>query len=169
MFTVKALITKWGLYSGLTLSLLLVQNLVLDGLHLFGVVPFLAPMIVAVVAALEGSTQGTIFGISFGFLCDLLGGGLFPGVYTLSFFCIALCVSLLASVRVMPNLPGSLVYAAVAFVLLDAIQGAFLMLLQRADVVSVLSLGGRELLVSILFVLPVFWLFRYLHTLFRYD
>lgn len=169
MFTAKALLTKWGLYTAATAVFLLLQNLVLDSLQLMGVVPFLAPLIVAVVAAWEGSTQGTIFGIAFGFVCDLLGGSVFPGAYTLSFFCIALCVSLLAASVVMPNIFGSFLYALIAFLLLDLIQGLYLLLFCHAAPLPILSLAGRELLVSILFVIPVFLLFRYLHHLFRYD
>ena len=47
MFTKKALMTKWGLYSAALFLFIFLQQLVLDELCLWGVVPFLMPMVVA--------------------------------------------------------------------------------------------------------------------------
>ena len=128
MLTNRALLTKWGLYALGFLLLVLVQQLVLDHLPaLLGATPFLMPMLVAVVAALEGPTGGTIFGIAVGFLSDLAGGGVFSGVYTLSFFCVALAVAVISKYWVMRNVFGSLIYALLAFAVIDAVQILFLL------------------------------------------
>lgn len=169
MFTKKALMTKWSLYTGALLALILLQQLVLDQLTLWGVVPFLMPMTVAVAAALEGPVPGTLFGIFVGFLCDLAGGGVFSGVYTLSFFLIALFVAILAKYWVMRSVFGSLIWALLAFGVIDAVQILFLAVFHRADPLIALSLAGREAAVSLLFVIPIFLLFNYLHRLFRYE
>lgn len=169
MFTKKALMTKWGLYGMALLVFIVLQQLVLDELSLWGVVPFLMPMVVAVVAALEGAVPGTIFGIFVGFLCDLSGGGVFSGVYTLSFFCIALLVAILAKYWVMRNVFGSLIWALIAFVIIDVIQILFLAVFFHADLLIALNLAGRETAVSILFVIPIFLLYNFLHRLFRYE
>ena len=91
MLTKKTLLTKWGLYALAMVLLFAAQQLFLDPIALspLGASPFLAPMLVAVVAALEGPTEGTLFGTAAGILCDLSGGGVFSGVYTFSFFCMA--------------------------------------------------------------------------------
>ena len=169
MFTKKALMTKWGLYGMALLVFIVLQQLVLDELSLWGVVPFLMPMVVAVAAALEGAVPGTIFGIFVGFLCDLSGGGVFSGVYTLSFFCIALIVAILAKYWVMRNVFGSLIWALIAFVIIDVIQILFLAVFFHADPLIALNLAGREAIVSVLFVIPIFLLFNFLHRLFRYE
>lgn len=169
MFTKKALLTKWGIYSIALLFLLLLQQ----GLHalppIFGVLPFLPPMIVAVVAALEGATGGTIFGIVLGFCCDLSGGGVFSGVYTLAFFTVALIVSIISKYWVTRSIFGSLIWAALAFLILDVFQGGFVLLFKEAGITTVLALCAREMLVSILFVIPIFLIYHHLHRLFRYE
>lgn len=169
MFTKKALLTKWGLYSAALLVLLLVQQ----GLHalppVFGVLPFLTPMIVAVVAALEGPISGTIFGIAVGFCCDLGSTGVFSGVYTLGFFAVALGISIISKYWVRRSVFGSLIWAALAFLILDIVQGGFVLLFKGAGILPVLSLCAREGSVSILFVIPIFLLYHFLHRLFRYE
>ena len=170
MLTKKALMTKWGLYSLALLAFILLQQLVLDALPSpMGAAPFLLPMVVAVVAALEGPTGGTIFGIAVGILSDLAGSGVFSGIYTFSFFCIALCIALISKSWVMRNVFGSLIYALLAFCVIDLIQILFLLAFRGADLTVALSLAGREIVMSILFVIPIFFLYSYLHRLFRYD
>ncbi len=169
MFTKKALITKWVLYSAALILFILLQQ-VLNALPaVWGVSPFLMPIIVALVAALEGPVPGTIFGICIGFFCDLIGGGIFSGIYTISFFCIALAISIISKDWVMHNIFGSLIYALISFFILDVFQTLFLLLFKGAELMVILSLAGREIAISILFTIPVFFLYNYLHRLFRYD
>ena len=104
-----------------------------------------------------------------GFLCDLAGGGVFSGVYTLSFFLIALFVAILAKYWVMRSVFGSLIWALLAFGVIDAVQILFLIVFHQADPLVALALAGREAAVSLLFVIPIFLLFNYLHRLFRYE
>ena len=169
MLTSQALFTKWGLYSFALLLLTLVQQFFLDELSLMGVVPFLTPMVVAVVASLEGSIPGTIFGTFVGFLCDLSGSGVFPGVYTLSFFFVALGVAMIAKSWVRHSAPGSLIYGALSFLISDSIQLLYLVLLRGAAPAVFLRIAGCELLLSIVFVIPIFYLYSFLHRLFRYE
>ena len=170
MLTNKALITKWSLYAFALLLFIALQQLVLDHLPpVLGALPFLMPMLVAVVASLEGPTGGTIFGIAVGFLCDLSGGGVFSGVYTLSFFCVALAVAVISKYWVMRNVFGSLIYALIAFVVIDAIQILFLMAVHGAHFPVAAELAGREIAASIVFVIPIFFLYNRLHRLFRYE
>lgn len=170
MFTQKALLTKWGLYGLALLALIALQQLVLDALPWWGgIVPFLMPMTVAVVAALEGPTAGAVFGIFVGALCDLAGHGVFAGVYTISFFCIALSVAILAKYWVMRNVFGSLIWALLAFAVIDGIQWLYLALAHHAEAAVVLELAAREGAVSLLFVIPIFLLYSFLFRLFRYE
>ena len=170
MLTKRAQMTKWTLYSLAVLAFILLQQLVLDEFFYYlGIVPFLMPMIVAVAAALEGPTGGTIFGIAVGCLCDLSGSGVFSGIYTLAFFCIALCVAIISKYYVMRNVFGSLIYALIAFVILDAIQILFLITFHGASLSVAALLAGKEIALSILFVIPIFFLFSFIHRLFRYD
>ena len=169
MFTQKALLTKWGLYSAAVLLFLVLQQF-LSGLSpLIGIVPFLIPIIVAVVSALEGPIAGTIFGTVIGFLCDLYGGGVVSGIYTISFFVIALVISLISRYYVMHNVFGSLIYALIAFLILDSIQALAALLWKGAALSALVPLIGGEIAASILFTIPIFFVFRYLNRLFRYE
>ena len=145
MLTKKTLLTKWGLYALAMVLLFAAQQLFLDPIALspLGASPFLAPMLVAVVAALEGPTEGTLFGTAAGILCDLSGGGVFSGVYTFSFFCVALFVAIIAKYWVMRNVFGSIVYALIAFVVIDLIQILYLIALRGAALSAALPLAGR--------------------------
>ena len=169
MFTQKALITKWSLYTAALLLLIAAQQCLNLLSPIFGVLPFLMPIIIAIVAALEGPMPGTIFGVAVGCLCDLLGGGVFSGIYTFSFFWIALCIAIISKYWVMHSAFGSLIYAAIAFLILDVFQILYLLLWKHASLQIMLILAGKELLISILFAIPILFLFRYLHSLFRYD
>ena len=151
MLTKKKLLTKWGIYALVMVLLFAAQQLFLDPIVLspMGASPFLAPMLVAVVAALEGPTEGTLFGTAAGILCDLSGHGVFSGVYTFSFFCIALLVAIIAKYWVMRNVFGSIVYALIAFAVIDLIQILYLTALHGAALSAALPLAGREIAVSI--------------------
>ena len=167
MLTKKKLLTKWGIYALVMVLLFAAQQLFLDPIVLspMGASPFLAPMLVAVVAALEGPTEGTLFGTAAGLLCD----GVFSGVYTFSFFCIALLVAIIAKYWVMRNVFGSIVYALIAFAVIDLIQILYLTALHGAALSAALPLAGREIAVSIVFVIPIFFLYNALHKRFRFE
>ena len=62
-----------------------------------------------------------------------------------------------------------LIYALLAFCVIDLIQILFLLAFRGANLTVALSLAGREIVMSILFVIPIFFLYSYLHRLFRYD
>ena len=62
---------KWLYYAGATLLLVLVQSLVLNRICVWGVHPFLPPLIAAITAMLEGPGEGAAFAGVFGLLCDL--------------------------------------------------------------------------------------------------
>ena len=83
---------KWLYYAGATLLLVLVQSLVLNRIFVWGVHPFLPPLIAAITAMLEGPGEGTAFAGVFGLLCDLTMPGIIPCFYTLAFLAAALLV-----------------------------------------------------------------------------
>ena len=102
-------------------------------------------------------------------MCDLSGGGVFSGVYTFSFFCIALFVAIIAKYWVMRNVFGSIVYALIAFVVIDLIQILYLIALRGAALSAALPLAGRGIAASIVFVIPIFFLYNALHKRFRFE
>ena len=61
--TRRMLTIKWVFYSLWTLLFLLVQQLVLPHIRVWGVHPFLLPVLSAVAASFEGKREGPIFGL----------------------------------------------------------------------------------------------------------
>lgn len=84
------LIWKWTVYSLVTLALFALQHLVLDQIQLWGLRPFLYPMLPAVVASYEGLRRGSVFSLCLGVVCDLLLPAPFRGFFTLTFTLVGL-------------------------------------------------------------------------------
>ena len=97
----RRLITiKWLFYSLWTLLFLLVQQLVLPYIRIWGVHPFLLPALAAVAASFEGRWEGPIYGLVLGLICDLLFPGAFP-----CFYAITLLLSAVVSASVLVSPP----------------------------------------------------------------
>lgn len=171
MLTKKKLLTKWGIYALVMVLLFAAQQLFLDPIVLS---PMGASALFSAYAGGRGgcpgrADEGTLFGTAAGILCDLSGHGVFSGVYTFSFFCIALLVAIIAKYWVMRNVFGSIVYALIAFAVIDLIQILYLTALHGAALSAALPLAGREIAVSIVFVIPIFFLYNALHKRFRFE
>ena len=72
MLARSATIIKWVLYALAGLACAVVQAAVLQRFTLWGVIPFLYPLIAALPATFEGPAAGTVYALAAGVLCDLL-------------------------------------------------------------------------------------------------
>ena len=79
------IVFKWTVYGLATIALFAFQYLVLDQITVWGLTPFLYPMLPAVAASYEGLRRGSVFALVLGVVCDLLVVGPFDGFYTLAF------------------------------------------------------------------------------------
>ena len=87
----RRLITiKWALYSLWTLLFLLVQQLVLPYIRIWGVHPFVLPALAAIAASFEGKREGPVFALVLGLICDQLFSGAFPCFYAVTLLLAAL-------------------------------------------------------------------------------
>ena len=59
-------IFKWALYAGATLLFFLLQGALLQRLTLWGVIPFVFPVLTAVLGMYEGPLPGSIYGLILG-------------------------------------------------------------------------------------------------------
>lgn len=84
------IIWKWTVYSLATLALFALQYLVLNQIEVWGLRPFLYPMLPAVVSSYEGLRRGSVFSLFLGMVCDILLAGPFEGFFTLTFAVIGL-------------------------------------------------------------------------------
>ena len=147
--TQRMLTIKWVFYSLWTLLFLLVQQLVLPHIRIWGVHPFLLPMLSAVAASFEGKREGPIFGLALGLVCDLLFTGAFPCFYAVTLLLSALMAGLAARHLIMPGLVCSLAVSAAALVLTGLFNTAAVSYSYGAPLTAALWLIVRELMVSL--------------------
>jgi len=84
------IVFKWSVYALATLLLFAVQGLVLEHIRVWGLTPFLYPLLPAVLAMYEGPRRGPVFALVLGLVCDVLIWGPFEGFYALLFTLISL-------------------------------------------------------------------------------
>jgi len=153
-------IFKWSLYAAATLLCLLVQGAVLQRLTIWGVIPFLYPLLAAIPATYESSFAGTTFALAVGVVADLLLPGPFACFYTLIFPFIGLISAILAQ-NVRPSgLLRALLATVVAFVLTGGFHMLVLWISGKAAWSAAASVLLREFCVSLPLAVPVTGLFR---------
>ena len=163
------LYTKWTCYGLATLLFALLQLLVLDHIFLLQAYPFLLPVLAAVAAVYEGAFQGGIYSLALGLLADLLlASGPVSSFYTIALTVAALLAALLAKYWLAPGFLCSLIAAVTAFLAVDLLR-LLLYALQGQTLLPLLLLCGKEMLLSLPFVLPVNWLFSRICRRFRLD
>lgn len=162
-------IFKWTLYAAATVLCLAVQGAVLQRVEVWGVLPFLIPLLAAVPASYEGPLPGTVFALALGVLCDLLLPEPLPCFYTLLFPLIGLGAGLLAQNWLPAGILCSLACAAGAFALTGAFR-CFLLMVRGQEVWPVgARLCLREFCVTAPLVFPVTWLYRAVFRRTRFD
>ena len=134
MLARSATIFKWTLYALAGLVWAAVQGAVLRRFSVFGVLPFLYPLLAAIPATLEGPAPGAVYALVWGVVCDLLLPSSLPCFYTLIFPLVGLAA-------------GLLFHCIVLWA-----QG-------HAAWSSGMSVTLRELCASLLWSLPMTWLF----------
>lgn len=166
MITRREAALKWAVTAACMLLLFFLHSLTLSHLHLWGVTPFLPPIIIAVLCSIENDLSSVIFSLIFGVLCDLSLGGLFPCLYTVSFFLAALLILVLGHSVLQPGFFCALISTAVTFLLTALLSSAVLLSAGAATLGACFSLFARELLVSLLWLPPCYGVFSALHKFF---
>ena len=166
MITQREKALKWSVTFLCALMLAFLHSLTFSRLSLWGVAPFLPPIIIAAVCSIENDLGSIIFSLIFGILCDLSLGGLFPCLYTVSFFLCALLILILGHSVLQPGFFCALISAVVAFFLPALFSAVVLLSAGNASFAACVSLFLRELLVSLPLLLLCFTVFHALHKFF---
>jgi hypothetical protein len=154
------IIIKWIIYAAATAVWLLVQGAFCQRITVWGVIPFLYPMLAAIAATFEAPVPSTVFALCLGVLCDILLPDAMPCLYTLIFPVIALCASLLAQHLMPAGLLCSLIVSALAFLLTDLFRCFLLAVNGVSPWGTGLSIMLREFLVSAPLLIPITLLYR---------
>ncbi len=150
---------KWLFYSAAALLFLLLQGLVLDRLPLWqGIHPYLPPLIAIIPAVLESRQESTFFAIGVGMVMDLLTPTPFSAFYTLVFAAAALLTQQIAKRVIVPGYICALLCGALAQFLTHC--GRFLLMgvYSRHVILAMLAMAGRELVLTLPWTFPCFWL-----------
>ena len=160
MLARSATIIKWVLYALAGLACTVVQAAVLQRFTLWGVIPFLYPLIAALPATFEGSAAGTVYALAAGVLCDLLLPSPIPCFYTLIFPLVGLSAGLLSQSLIPAGYLCSAAASLPAYLLTGVFHCIVLWATGHAAWTAGLSVTLRELCVSLPWSLPMAWLFR---------
>lgn len=153
-------IFKWALYAAATALCFLVQGAVCQRITVWGVIPFVYPLLAAVPASYESPVSGTVFALAVGVVCDLLLPGSFPCFYTLLFPFAGLCASLLSQSLLPAGLLCSLTGSAAAFLMSGAFHGLLLWAAGKTAWSACASVTLREFCVTAPLIIPVTFLYR---------
>lgn len=158
---------KWTFYALAALLLCFFKRVLLGSVSVWGVLPFLPPVLLAVMASFEQPKAAVLSGIVFGALCDLVLPASLPCLYTLAFTAAALLISTLLSNLLQQGFARALLATVLAFLVIDLLQA--LALLPRSGMsalLPMLHLFAKETALSCLLLLPSYPLLRAVHRLF---
>ena len=153
-------IIKWILYALAGLVWAVVQAAVLQRFTFWDVIPFLYPLIAAIPATFEGPNAGTVYALAAGVFCDLLLPSPIPCFYTLIFPLVGLAAGLLSQSLIPAGYLCSAAAALPAYLLTGVFHCIVLWATGHAAWTAGMSVTLRELCTSLLWSLPMTWLFR---------
>ena len=160
MLARNEIIIKWVIYSAATAVWFLVQGAFCQRITIWGVIPFLYPMLAAIPATVEAPVPATVFALCLGVVCDVLLPDAMPCLYTLIFPVIGLCASLLAQSLLPAGMLCSLVVSAIAFLLTDLFRCFVLAVNGIPAWGTGFSILLREFLITAPLLIPVTLLYR---------
>lgn len=160
MLARTATILKWTLYAAAAALCLLIQGALLQRITVWGVIPFLYPLLAAIPATYESPRSAAIFALCLGVLCDLLLPEPIPCLFTLLFPLIGLCASLLSQSLLPAGFFCSLTAGTAAFLIIDGFRCFALWMTGRPAWQAGGFLMVREFSVTAPLILPMTLLFR---------
>jgi len=157
---------KWLFYALSIVLLLFLRLFLIPSLTIWGVLPFLPPILLATIASLEDTRPAVIFGLVFGIFCDLAFNAPFPCLYTLAFTLSALLSTLLSQRLLQTGFLCAVIVSILTFFVVALLNAAVLLPTGRASLYAIFSLFTRETTVSLLFLLICYPLLSFLHRFF---
>lgn len=160
--TTRDTAVKWTAYALACLLLLFGHELTLAHLRVWGIAPFLPPLLPAVLASMEDRLEGFVFALAFGVLCDLALTAPLPCLYTIAFPLAAL----IARSVLQPGILCSLAVSTAAFVLVDLITAVTLLAGGRSELSAIALRAVQELALSLPLLIVCHPVLAFLHRKF---
>ena len=160
---------RWLFYALAAGACLMVQGLILDRLRLWGIHPFLPPVLVAVAAAREERQESLCAAAVFGLVCDLTMSPVIPCFYILTFAAAAFLTGLMAKHLIVPGFFCALAASVLAIVLNGAFHTLFLTYRGVGNFAASAAITGSELLLTLPLMPLVYLLYGPIHRRFQAD
>ena len=160
--TTQDFFIKWGVYALALLPVWFCECFLLNRLPLLPVTPMLLPLAAVSVAVLEGAVAGAGFGLGVGMLCDAVYFGT-NGAMTIGICVAGMVAGALAQYLLRQNLLGCLLCSLLALAAMDGVRILTRLVWGDWELGAMLSLAGREILLSLIFVFPVYALFLWVY------
>ena len=154
---------KWSVYALATLLLFGIQSVVLNNVRVWGVTPFIYPMLPAVVAMYEGTKRGPLFALVLGIVCDLLLYGPYEGFFTVTFVILAMLSSVIAENMLSTGFFSGVMIAALALLLTGAMRVGLQILVGGPHIRLMAWIAAVEALISIPAAVIAVPLYRMIH------
>ncbi|SBW11244.1 Rod shape-determining protein MreD [uncultured Eubacteriales bacterium] len=152
---------KWTVFAVALLPVWFLETYILSRFPVFGVKPMLLPLAAVAVATVEGAAPGGAFGLAVGILCDALYGT--SGAMTLGLTLVGVAAGLAAQYLLRQNLLGCFLCSLGALASIDGCRIIW-RLLSGVELEPMLRVAGLEILWSLVFVAPIYALFRWVHS-----
>ena len=165
----KNLWYRWLFYSLGGILFLILQGLVLNRVRLWGVHPFLPPVLVAVAAAHEDRQESLCAAAVFGLLCDLTMQPPIPCFFVLTYVAAAFLAGLISTRWMQPGFFCALVASLAALLIGDGFHALILSVRGVNDLHAAAAITGRELALTLPLTPLVYLLFRRIHRRFPAD
>lgn len=165
----RKLLYRWLFYAAASFFLLALQHLALRRVQLWGVHPFLLPVLPAVAAVWEDRQESLCAAAVFGLLCDLLLSPPIPCFYVLLFSVTALLSGLIAAHLIVPGIFCALATSGLALLLNGLLQSLILSYRGVAGLSAAAIITGRELVATLPLVPLVYLVYRLIHRRFPAD
>ena len=157
---------KWLLYAAGVLICWMLHGVALQFLDIFGVMPFIFPMLAAVIAMYEGPLSGGISALVLGIACDLTIAVPIPCFYTLIFPIIGMLAGLISKNWIPMSFWCAFLLSLLAFLLTDGFHCLLLALTGSSHAMpAAFSLALRETAASLPFLVPVYFVFRRIYEI----
>jgi len=157
------LIYKWSVYGLATVLLFALQHLLLNHIQIWGVTPFLYPMLPAVLASYEGLRRGSVFGLVLGAVCDILIAGPFDGFYTVTFTVIALVSALIGEKLLSSDILCALTVSSLSLVATGLLHTLVLLLAGHNYPLLMLRITLLEMILSLPSLVVIAPLYRLIY------
>ena len=166
--TTRDTAVKWTAYALACLLLLFGHELTLAHLRVWGIVPFLPPLLPAVLASMEDRLEGFVFALAFGVLCDLALTAPLPCLYTIAFPLTALLAALIARSVLQPGILCSLAVSAILLYTAPAMVITAVTLLAggRSELSAIALRAVQELALSLPLLIVCHPVLAFLHRKF---